>query len=117
MPQPAPKRGQREVFPRLVELMEDRRAAGLYKYGTPLEAFNGRDPLWDLWAELVDGAQYLVQRKMQDEEIKRQLLLAMDAAAGHKWSKTANIVGYCLELLDGKWPDAQLVNPQDVSPP
>jgi hypothetical protein len=39
--------------------MKDRDAYGRKKYGTPLQAVNGRDMLYDLYAELMDSICYL----------------------------------------------------------
>lgn len=41
--------------------MQDRKAAGIAKYGVPLQANNGRDPLIDAYQEALDLAVYLRQ--------------------------------------------------------
>lgn len=38
-----------------------RKELGLSKYGTPLQARNGRDARMDLYEELLDAVQYLRQ--------------------------------------------------------
>lgn len=51
--------------PHIVDLvMQDmaaRKDAGLKKYRTPLQAHNGRDPLTDLYQELIDAVFYARQ--------------------------------------------------------
>lgn len=41
--------------------MDDRNEEGIRKYNTPLQPFNGRDPLIDLYQELLDAAVYARQ--------------------------------------------------------
>ena len=42
--------------------IERRRAVGIERYGTPLQAFNGRNALIDAYEEVLDLACYLRQR-------------------------------------------------------
>ena len=47
-----------------VEVLDDmkqRHEFGLKKYGTPLQPFNGRDPLVDAYQEMLDACVYLRQ--------------------------------------------------------
>jgi hypothetical protein len=41
--------------------LHERKAHGIREYGTPLQPWNGRDPLVDLYEELLDAAQYARQ--------------------------------------------------------
>lgn len=41
--------------------IEARRQVGIERYGTALQAHNGRDALRDLYEELIDGAMYTRQ--------------------------------------------------------
>lgn len=41
--------------------MRERDAVGRARYGTPLQAFNGRDPLVDAYQEALDLVVYLRQ--------------------------------------------------------
>ncbi len=41
--------------------MEERNKIGTEKYGTPLQAHNGRDALVDAYQEILDAAVYLRQ--------------------------------------------------------
>jgi hypothetical protein len=61
-PEPAPAKNDRRVIQDLViEDIQRRKAQGLAKYGTLLQAFNGRDALVDLYQELLDACQYVRQ--------------------------------------------------------
>ena len=42
--------------------MEERKRIGIKKFGTPLQAHNGRDALVDAYQEILDTAVYLRQR-------------------------------------------------------
>jgi hypothetical protein len=58
--QPAPipnkRQGSWEI---VVEDMKKRNEFGIAKYGTPLQAFNGRDALKDAYEEALDLCVYL----------------------------------------------------------
>lgn len=45
----------------VIEDIEARKAVGLERYGTLLQANNGRDSLQDLYEELLDAATYVRQ--------------------------------------------------------
>lgn len=61
-PQPRPTTNSSCPIWRLVqEDMAERDQIGRAKYGTPLQAFNGRDALMDLYQELLDAVVYLRQ--------------------------------------------------------
>jgi len=45
----------------IAEDIEDRIRLGERKYGTRLKAFNGREPLMDLYQEVLDGINYSQQ--------------------------------------------------------
>lgn len=59
-PPPAPN-DRRPVWELVVEDMKERDRVGRAKYGTPLQPFNGRDPLIDAYQEALDLAVYLRQ--------------------------------------------------------
>lgn len=50
--------------------MAEREQVGIQRYGTPLQAFNGRDALWDAYEEALDLVVYLrkaiAEREIQD---------------------------------------------------
>jgi hypothetical protein len=45
--------------------IEARRQVGISRYGTALQAFNGRDVLRDLYEELIDAAMYVKQAMVE----------------------------------------------------
>lgn len=49
--------------------MEDRRKMGIEKYGTPVQVDNGRDPLVDLYQELLDSCVY-IRQEIEQRKIK-----------------------------------------------
>lgn len=52
---------ERPVQDQVVEYIERRKAVGVERYGTALQANNGRDALRDLFEELVDAVNYCAQ--------------------------------------------------------
>lgn len=61
-PQPDPKPNVSDaVWSAVIADMHARDAEGRRKYGTPLQPFNGRDPLVDAYQEALDLAVYLKQ--------------------------------------------------------
>jgi len=61
-PEPAPKPNKGEpIWKLVIKDMEERDRVGREKYGTPLQAFNGRKPLVDAYQEVLDLAVYLRQ--------------------------------------------------------
>jgi hypothetical protein len=75
-PEPPPlKNGQVPVWSMVIKDMCDRHASGVAKYGTPLQANNGRDPLIDAYQEALDLCVYLRQ------EVEQRALLRADLAA------------------------------------
>ena len=61
-PEPAPQHNDsRPVWELVIEDMQKRDHIGREKYGTPLQAFNGRNPLIDAYQEALDLVVYLKQ--------------------------------------------------------
>ena len=59
-PEPAPIRTDaRPTWELVIDDMRERDKAGRKKYGTPLQAGNGRDSLVDAYQEVLDLAVYL----------------------------------------------------------
>jgi hypothetical protein len=56
---------------RIARDIEDRKTAGVAKYGTPLQGFNGRNPVMDLYQELLDAANYMRQHMYEEVESGR----------------------------------------------
>jgi hypothetical protein len=69
-PPPNPNRS-RPVWELVIEDMHERDRLGRQRYGTPLQAGNGRDALVDAYQEALDLAVYL-----------RQAIAERDAEAG-----------------------------------
>ncbi len=62
MPQPDPTpNASRPVWELVIEDMQARDRLGRARYGTPLQAHNGRDALQDAYEEVLDLAAYLRQ--------------------------------------------------------
>lgn len=60
--QPAPRVGVGEsIHDLVIQDMRDRKALGLARYGTILQAHNGRDALVDAYQEALDLCCYLRQ--------------------------------------------------------
>jgi hypothetical protein len=55
------KTDERPVWELVIEDMRQRDNEGRTKYGTPLQASNGRDALVDLYQELLDACVYIRQ--------------------------------------------------------
>lgn len=53
--------GDRPIVLRVCEMLEERKALGIERYGTPLQAFNGRDVVRDATEECLDLVTYLFQ--------------------------------------------------------
>ncbi len=69
--QPPPRPGRSDVTPvareMFLTMLAHQEAKGIATYGTTLQTHNGRDPLLDALAEMVDALQYLVQAYMERE--------------------------------------------------
>jgi len=61
-PEPAPvKNNHPAVWDLVLADMKERDSIGKEKYNTRLQPFNGRDPLIDLYQEILDAAVYIRQ--------------------------------------------------------
>ena len=61
VPQPPPIPSTGDIQKLVIDDMEKRREFGVRKYGTPLQANNGRDALMDAYQEALDLVVYLRQ--------------------------------------------------------
>lgn len=59
-PMPVPNDGP-DVQSLVIADLADRRLVGIARYGTALQAHNGRDALRDLYEELLDACCYIRQ--------------------------------------------------------
>lgn len=70
--EPMPIHNNRPVIQDLViEDIKTRKEEGIAKYGTPLQPFNGRSALRDLYQELIDAVQY-VRQLIYEEETREE---------------------------------------------
>jgi hypothetical protein len=67
-PQPPPSPGHQKVLDGVVSDLVYRSVVGKAKYGTYLEAHNGRDGLIDAYQEALDLCMYLKQAIMERDE-------------------------------------------------
>lgn len=56
----------------VIDDIRERMADGTKKYGTALQPFNGRNALVDAYQEVLDLAQYIKQRLVEDELMASQ---------------------------------------------
>lgn len=71
--QPAPiPNNHPPVVDRLIELLRERKALGVARYGVALQPFNGRDALRDALEEAIDMAAYLMQAIEERDSVARQ---------------------------------------------
>ena len=59
--EPIPSEGTVNILPLVVADLHAREKVGIVKYGTPLQANNGRDALMDAYQEALDLCMYLRQ--------------------------------------------------------
>ncbi len=76
-PEPPPKPGHGDIWKLVLEDMEARRQMGIAKYGTVLQAGNGRDPLTDAYQEAQDLCVYMRQ-EIANRELIIQFLQEME---------------------------------------
>jgi hypothetical protein len=90
-PEPMPNALQ-PVWDAAIEDMRQRDAVGRERYGTPLQPFNGRDPLIDAYQEMLDACVYLKQaimerdlRQMKKNLSPHELIRRLREAGGDGW--------------------------------
>ena len=72
-PLPTVHEGEPYVADLVIQDIEERKQVGIQRYGTPLQAFNGRDVTLDAYEEALDLATYLRQLRLE----RGQLFLAV----------------------------------------
>ncbi len=79
--QPTPTHipGEPSTHDLLMAEIEKRKALGLSRYGTILQAGNGRDALQDMLDELIDACVYLIQLK-RERDLRAKVLDELEAA-------------------------------------
>jgi hypothetical protein len=74
-PEPDPiKNTMPAIWPLVIKDMCDRHQIGCEKYGTPLQANNGRRPLVDAYQELLDLVVYLRQELVEREQLEAEVV-------------------------------------------
>jgi len=66
--QPDPVSGKSTVKDVVISDIQERAEMGKKKYGTYLQTFNGRSPLWDAYQEALDLVMYLRQALLEQGE-------------------------------------------------
>lgn len=107
--QPPPKaNNSRPIWELVVEDMKERDRVGRERYGTPLQAGNGRDALVDAYQEALDLVVYLRQAIAERE----QVVAAVEAAVfdtdmkKRRWGLWSGLVK-ARRLLTGKTGEAE----------
>lgn len=72
-PQQPPRPSTGDIQALVMGDLSKRRDFGIAKYGTPLQAFNGRDALMDAYQEALDLAVYLRQAIEERDEFDNQM--------------------------------------------
>ena len=70
-PEPVTNPESQNVVPEVMKDMTERMIMGIKSYGVPLQTFNGRSPLQDLYEELLDAACYIKQAIMESERLTK----------------------------------------------
>jgi len=99
--QPAPEKGWGDMWERIIirfdktpryqgrhkekllELFQERRKVGIERYGTPLQAFNGRNVVEDLLAEKFDALAYIEQTMIEKPELVSIMLTMFYETIAH----------------------------------
>jgi hypothetical protein len=68
-PMPIPHAGQPFIHDQVAADVARRGELGRARYGTKLQAFNGRRSLQDAYEELLDGACYVLQAKTEVDAV------------------------------------------------
>ncbi len=63
--EPPPLKGTTDIAEAVIKDIKERKKIGMEKYGSPLQAHNGRRALVDLYQELLDAVQYLKQELIE----------------------------------------------------
>lgn len=83
--QPLPQTSDRPfIQDAVIADIEARKQVGIQRYGTPLQAFNGRNTVLDWYEELLDAATYGKQLLTEREEMR----VAFGAISGHVGATT-----------------------------
>ena len=82
--QSEPKPSTGDIWQLVIADMEARRLVGIERYGTPLQANNGRKALVDAYQEALDLVVYLRQELEEREQMERLIRILKEQNMGHK---------------------------------
>lgn len=75
-PLPETNHNSTNVLPEVMRDLTERMLKGVKSYGKPLQSFNGRDAIQDLYEELLDGACYIKQFMMERGNVQSSTVSA-----------------------------------------
>lgn len=79
-----------------------RKAIGIERYGKPLQPFNGRKAMVDLYQELLDASVYCRQEMFEREELLKFVDEAIAAYHSGKWDELGVAIGQLQELREAQ---------------
>lgn len=97
--QPAPEKNDtRPIWDIVIEDMKQRNEEGVKKYGTPLQIFNGRDSLVDLYQELLDAVVY-TRQKIEEQKYFQDNFEALEQASDDYIEELTTQLNICKATL------------------
>lgn len=69
-----------QVWSQVIDDMTERNKLGIKRYGTPLQPFNGRDSLIDVYEELLDASVYIKQAIIERNTVRANDILQLNEA-------------------------------------
>lgn len=93
--QPAPAASRGDLWRDVVADMEERRSVGIERYGTPLQPFNGRNPMVDAYQESLDMVVYLRQAMEEFSAMRRVVEEARAAVGAYHGDLEVCVAGGC----------------------
>lgn len=97
-PPPTPNKNP-SVWLNVIQDMFGRNAIGIERYGTPLQPFNGRNSIQDIYEELLDACVYMKQKMIEDAAI-RKFLLRIENSDSEFASEAATLLGLDSENIE-----------------
>lgn len=64
---------QTDIQTLMIREIEKRREVGIERYGTALQPFNGRNAAQDLFEEMIDGAAYALQIRVEMDAMQERI--------------------------------------------
>lgn len=87
------------IWELVIKDMLDRNADGIRKYSTPLQAFNGRHALTDLYQELLDAVVYTRQH-IEEENSMHKNYTELDIASDECIEELETKLKICTDALE-----------------